>query len=151
MRIRSQINDSPGRVELVRPLEACYCSATEDISVGHIHVNTMCFVLGPPELFPGEQCRGTPSAESLYPRAWRGYSRAPVYSESSPGGLPQQEGGDPVHPSLREARPVGARRPDGLHTGAAQGDRCTLLCAGCQNHPQQVTHIFNLVGWEKIA
>lgn len=92
---------------------------------------------------PGEQYSGITSAGSLHPRAGSSYSRASGSANSGAGGIPQQEGGGPVCPGLGEARSAGACRPDDLHSGAAQGDRRALLCAGCKNHSQQVAHVFS--------
>lgn len=91
-------------------------------------------------LSPGEQRSGPASSDPLHPRAGSSRSRASGRSDSGPGGIPQQEGGGPVYPGVREARPDGARGPDGLHTGAAEGDGRTLLRTGCQGHSCQVTH-----------
>lgn len=88
---------------------------------------------------PGKQRGGASPAGSLHPRAGGGGGGAPGCPDSGPGGLPQQEGRGLVCPGLGEARSAGAGRSDDVHTGAAQGDGCTLLRAGRQSHAPQVT------------
>ncbi len=101
----------------------CHCFFTQQQKVSPPFLQfSLLFGVPSLSLTPGKQHSGSASADPLYPRAGSGCSGAPGGFGSGPRGIPQQEGGGPVCPGLREARPAGARGPDGLHTGAAQGD-----------------------------
>lgn len=118
------------------PLEAGCCSA-DLMKAFQCFVHSLDSALGSS---PGEQHGGSPSTGSLCPRAGSSCSRTSGCSDRGPGGLPLSEERGPLCSALREEKSVGARRPDGLHAGAAQGDGRALLRAGCQEHSPQVAH-----------
>lgn len=125
---------------LIGPPEACCCTAAL------MGVLSRSFLPSSSFFSPGQQYRGGPSPLSLCPRAGGGCSRAAGRSDRGPGGLPLEERRGPRCSALGEEEPAGAGRPDGLHAGAAQGDRRTLLRPGCQDHSQEVAAQLGLEG-----
>lgn len=92
-------------------------------------------------------CQG--AAGSEHQGSDGGAGRAPRLSHPGSGGGAAETRRGTDCSGVREAELDGARRPHGVHTGAAEGNRPALLCAGCSPHPQQVllvAHVLFLTG-----
>lgn len=91
-------------------------------------------------------CQG--AAGSEHQGSDGGAGRAPRLPHPGSGGGAAETRRGAGCSGVREAQLDGARRPPGVHTGAAEGNRPALLCAGRSPHPQQVllVHILFLTG-----